>query len=71
MQGDFGGGAGRQKKERFLSGQEHAIRRLEKVNLTESQRRDAINYHRGQAVEFHRRARGGFKSARGTDQHIG
>jgi hypothetical protein len=52
----------RQKKEGFLSGEEHAIRRLEKANLTESQRRDAINYNLGQVVEFHRRAKGGFKS---------
>jgi ATP-dependent exoDNAse (exonuclease V) alpha subunit len=52
----------RQEKEGFLSGEEHAIRRLEKANLTESQRRDAINYNLGQVVEFHRRAKGGFKS---------
>jgi ATP-dependent exoDNAse (exonuclease V) alpha subunit len=52
----------RQKKDGFLSGEEHAIRRLEKVNLTESQRRDAINYNLGHVVEFHRRAKGGFKS---------
>jgi hypothetical protein len=32
------------------------------VNLTESQRRDAINYNLGHFVEFHRRVRGGFKS---------
>jgi hypothetical protein len=38
------------------------ISRLEKVNLTESQRRDAINYNLGHVVEFHRKARGGFKS---------
>jgi hypothetical protein len=30
--------------------------------LTESQRRDPINYQLGQVVEFHRRAKGGFKS---------
>jgi hypothetical protein len=52
----------RQRKEGFLSGEEHEIRRLEKVNLTESQRRDAIYYKLGHVVEFHRRARGGFKS---------
>ena len=38
------------------------IRRLEKVNLTESQRRDPIYYSLGHVVEFHRRVRGGFKS---------
>jgi conjugative relaxase-like TrwC/TraI family protein len=52
----------RQKKEGFLSGEEHVIRRLEKMNLTESQRRDAINYNLGHVGEFHRRARGGFKA---------
>jgi hypothetical protein len=52
----------RQRREGFLSGEEHTIRRLEKVNLTESQRRDAIYYNLGHVVEFHRRARGGFKS---------
>jgi conjugative relaxase-like TrwC/TraI family protein len=52
----------RQKKEGALGGEEHAINRLEKVNLTESQRRDAINYNLGHVVEFHRRAKGGFKS---------
>jgi ATP-dependent exoDNAse (exonuclease V) alpha subunit len=52
----------RQKKDGSLSGEEHTIRRLEKVNLTESQRRDAINYNLGHVLEFHRRATGGFKS---------
>ena len=52
----------RQKKDGFLSGDEHTIRRLEKLNLTESQRRDPINYNLGHVVEFHRRASGGFKS---------
>jgi hypothetical protein len=47
----------RQKKDGSLSGEEHAIKRLEKLNLTESQRRDAINYNFGHVVEFHRRAR--------------
>jgi hypothetical protein len=51
-----------QRKEGVLSGEEHEVRRLEKVNLTESQRRDAIYYNLGHVVEFHRRARGGFKS---------
>src|SRR5271166_5314039 len=52
----------RQRREGLLSGEEHEIRRLEKVNLTESQRRDPIYYNLGHVVEFHRRARGGFKS---------
>jgi hypothetical protein len=45
-----------------VSPEEHQVVRLERLNLTESQRRDVINYHAGQVVEFHRRARGGFKS---------
>jgi conjugative relaxase-like TrwC/TraI family protein len=52
----------RQKGDGSLRGEEHTIRRLEKLNLTESQRRDAINYNPGQIVEFHRRASGGFTS---------
>jgi ATP-dependent exoDNAse (exonuclease V) alpha subunit len=52
----------RQKKDGFLNGKEHTIRRFAKLNFTESQRRDAINYNPGQVVEFHRRASGGFKS---------
>ena len=52
----------RQRNDGSLSGEEHTIRRLVKLNLTESQRRDAINYNPGQVVEFHRRASGGFKS---------
>jgi hypothetical protein len=36
--------------------------RLEKLNLTTSQRQDSINYEIGNVVEFHRRAAGGFKS---------
>jgi ATP-dependent exoDNAse (exonuclease V) alpha subunit len=52
----------RQKREGFLRGEDHTVRRLQKLNLTESQRRDAINYNVGQVIEFHRRAAGGFKS---------
>src|SRR5262245_42984568 len=64
MQGDIGGGAGSSEKggEGLLSAEEHDIRRLEKVNLTESQRRDAIYYNLGHVVEFQRRAKGGFRS---------
>jgi hypothetical protein len=35
---------------------------LQNTGLTESQRRDPINYEPGQVVEFHRLAKGGFKS---------
>jgi len=51
-----------QKAACLVSPEEHQVVRLERLNLTESQRRDAINYRAGQVVEFHRRARGGFKS---------
>lgn len=40
------------KKAGFLSPEEHIVRKLEKLNLTESQRRDAIDYNVGQVVEF-------------------
>jgi hypothetical protein len=46
----------------LLSPEDHHVVRLERLNLTEGQRRDAINYRAGQVAEFHRRARGGFKS---------
>lgn len=51
-----------QKNEGLLGAEDQRIQRLGKVNLTESQRRDPINYQVGQVVEFHRRARGRFKS---------
>jgi len=51
-----------QRKEGLLSAEDHRIMRLGKLNLTASQRYDPINYYSGQVVEFHRRARGGFKS---------
>jgi hypothetical protein len=51
----------RQRKEGFLSGDEHTIRRLEKVNLTESQRRDAINYNLGHV---------GFTAERPADSRV-
>jgi hypothetical protein len=51
-----------QKAVFLVSPEGHQVVRLERLNLSESQRRDAINYRAGQVVEFHRRARGGFKS---------
>jgi len=51
-----------QKTACLVSPEERQVVCLERLNLTESQRRDAINYRAGQVVEFHRRARGGFKS---------
>jgi conjugative relaxase-like TrwC/TraI family protein len=51
-----------QKKEGDLGEREYAIERLAKLNLTVSQRRDPVTYHVGQVIEFHRRAKGSFKS---------
>jgi hypothetical protein len=50
------------RSEGVLSPVEQTISRLEKLNLTTSQRRDSINYAFGNVIEFHRRAAGGFKS---------
>jgi conjugative relaxase-like TrwC/TraI family protein len=46
------------KAKGLLSGTEHSVTRLERLNLTESQQRDAITYEPGQIVEFHRIAKG-------------
>jgi len=51
-----------QKTGCLVSREERQVVCLERLNLTESQLRDAINYRAGQVVEFHRRAQGGFKS---------
>jgi hypothetical protein len=50
------------RKEGVLSPIEQTMTRLEKLNLTTSQRQDSINYEIGNVIEFHRRAAGGFKS---------
>jgi ATP-dependent exoDNAse (exonuclease V) alpha subunit len=42
----------------LLSGVEESITRLGRMNLTESQQRDAVTYESGQIVEFHKIARG-------------
>jgi hypothetical protein len=42
------------KDKGLLSGAEHSVTRLERLNLTESQQRDAVAYEPGQIVEFHR-----------------
>jgi ATP-dependent exoDNAse (exonuclease V) alpha subunit len=52
----------RQKENGSIGAEDHTVTRLAKVNLTESQRSDPINYSAGQVVEFHRKAKGGFKS---------
>ena len=50
------------REEGLLSGEDQAVTRMQRVNLTESQKQDVINYRVGQVVEFHQRAKGGFKS---------
>ena len=45
----------------LLSGAEYSVKRLERLNLTDSQRRDAVTYEPGQIVEFHRMARGAIR----------
>src|ERR1700736_1466793 len=46
------------KDKSLLSGAEHSVTRLERLNLTESQQRDAVIYEPGQVVEFHKIAKG-------------
>jgi hypothetical protein len=46
------------RAEGLLTGEDQTVTRLQRLNLTESQRRDAINYEPGQVVEFHRMAKG-------------
>jgi ATP-dependent exoDNAse (exonuclease V) alpha subunit len=46
------------KDKGLLSGAEHSVTRLERLNLTESQQRDAVAYEPGHIVEFHRIAKG-------------
>ncbi|HTD15910.1 MAG TPA: AAA family ATPase [Chthoniobacterales bacterium] len=50
------------REQGLLASAEQTFSRLEKLNLTVSQRRDSINYEAGNVIEFHRRAAGGFKS---------
>jgi hypothetical protein len=42
----------------LLSDSEHSVTRLQRLNLTDSQQRDAVTYEPGQIVEFHRLAKG-------------
>jgi conjugative relaxase-like TrwC/TraI family protein len=46
----------------LLAPAEQTFPRLQKLNLTVSQRQDSINYEAGNVIEFHRRAAGGFRS---------
>jgi len=41
-----------------VSDSEHFVTRLQRLNLTDSQQRDAVAYEPGQIVEFHRMAKG-------------
>ena len=50
------------KGEGMLGQQDHEIARLERCDLSESQKADAVHYEIGQLVEFHQRVQGGFKS---------
>jgi hypothetical protein len=50
------------KSRGLLPEAEQSFSRLEKLNLTVSQRQDSINYELGNVIEFHRRAASGFKS---------
>src|ERR1700693_837847 len=46
------------KEHGLLSYSEHSVTRLQRLNLTDSQQRDAVTYEPGQIVEFHRMAKG-------------
>jgi ATP-dependent exoDNAse (exonuclease V) alpha subunit len=46
------------KEKGLLLDSEHSVARLQRVNLTDAQLRDAVTYEPGQIVEFHRMARG-------------
>jgi hypothetical protein len=51
-------------KEQGLLGEDHSITRLERLNLSEAQRRDAVNYEPGYVVEFHKIVKGAGESGR-------
>ena len=46
------------KEKGLLLDSEHSVTRLQRLNLTDSQQRDAVTYEAGQIVEFHRIAKG-------------
>ena len=52
----------RLKEEGIVESEGVSVVRLQGLNWTESQRRDAVNYRKGDVVEWHRRGSGGFKS---------
>jgi hypothetical protein len=49
------------KEKGRLSDSEHSVMRLQRLNLTDSQQRDAVTYQQGQIVEFHRMAKAAFR----------
>jgi ATP-dependent exoDNAse (exonuclease V) alpha subunit len=52
------------RKRGLLSGDEHKVTRLSRLNLTDAQQRDAISYEPGQVIEFHRMAKGCLRAGR-------
>jgi hypothetical protein len=48
------------KDTNLLPGREYSGTRLERLNLTDSQQRDAVTYEPGQIIEFHGIAKGIF-----------
>jgi hypothetical protein len=46
------------KEKGLLLDSEHSVTRLQRLNLTDSQQRDAITYEPAQIIEFHRIAKG-------------
>ena len=45
---------GDERENGLLSDSEYSVTRLQRLNLTDSQQRDAVIYGPGQIVEFHR-----------------
>ena len=54
----------RLQAEGLLDAEDHLVTRLERVDLTDTQRSDPVCYQPGQVVQFHRLAEGGFKSGK-------
>ena len=54
----------RLKAEGLLDAEDHLVTRLERIDLTDTQRSDPVCYQPGQIVQFHRLAEGGFKSGK-------
>ena len=50
------------KENGLLSGSEHSVTRLQRLNLTDAQQQDAVTYEPGQIVEFHKIAKGAFRT---------